>query len=169
MHSCCGNITTFRTAERRKIHCWHFNMCLSWVFVLASAEMSPPFWIGYLLSHCFLPKTGQAFDFPSARQCQWLRRHPGSRDCGILDLGARSYFHLSLGIHLGSYLHHFPEREISYSDHVHCGIDRRWQRGKCLKPAVLYSGAPPAGSVWVVSITSNSLQMLSSPLSGSCC
>ena len=137
-------------------------------FCFSISRGSPLSWIGYLLRHCFLPKTGQASDFLAARQWQWLRRHPGSRGCGVLDLGARSYFHLSLGIHLGSHLHHFPEREISYSDHLHCGIDRRWQRKKCLKPAVLYSGAPPAGSVWVVSITSNSLQM-SSLLSGSCC
>lgn len=112
----------------------------------------------------------KAAGFSAARQWQWLRRHRGGRGCEVLDLGARRYSHLSLCLRTGSHLHHFPEREISYSDHVHCGIGRRspyWERKKCLKPAVLYSGAPPAGSVWLVSIASSSLQMFLFPLPGS--
>lgn len=68
-------------------------------------------------------QTGQTVGSPAARRWQRPIRHPRARFCGVLKSGARN-----------SLIYLF----VLY-----------WKRKNCLKPTVLYSGAPPAEPMWI--------------------
>lgn len=117
-------------------------MCLSWVFVLASAECVTSFLNRLPSGPLLSPKDRASLLFSCSQAIAVAKKASRKQRLWGPGSGARSYFHLfwySPGVTLS---HHFPERETYLILIMFTAEQTYVGKGKCLKPAVLYSGAP---------------------------